>query len=140
MYEYRGMGRVKPIHTPADSESDRNLMALYGDHSPVEFYPCEEEGLLYHSFTPGMTELHFLDLLFRKAPERPVLMRDGLPIIAPEESLLYKAVRPDEESARLDYTAVAPRLDDTQRQWLRAELARLYPSGHVWNPATAQEE
>ncbi len=132
MYEYRGMGRVKPVHTPADSEPGHNLMAVFDDHAPVQFFPCEEEGLLYHQFTPGMTELNFLDLLFSKEIRRPFIERDGLPILSPEEALLYKSVRPDEESARMDFAAVHPLLDDSQRAWLRAELMAQYPNGHPW--------
>lgn len=133
IYEYRGMGKVKPIRHPSYSEPGRNLMALLDGCPLVQFYPCEEEGLLYHQFTPGMTEVDFLDLLFSPTQERPFLMQDGLPLIAPEVALLYKAALPDEESARLDYAAVYPLLGSNRMAWLRAELTARYPSGHPWN-------
>ena len=132
IFEYRGMGRVKPIFHPQDSEPGRNLMTLHGSRPPVQFYPCEESGLLYHRFTPGMTELNFLDLLFGTVQDRPVLVRCGMPVIAPETALLYKAASPDDASARADFAAVFPLLDDSQQAWLRAALTAKYPDGHPW--------
>lgn len=132
IYEYRGMGKVKPILDPADSEFGRNVMAVHGESAPVQFFPCEEEGLLYHQFTPGMTGLNFLDLLFSPAHERPFLLQDGLPILAPEVALLYKASRSDEPAAQQDYAAVYPLLTNEQRAWLHASLAARYSGGHPW--------
>lgn len=131
LYEYRGMGKVKPVAACADSEAGRNLMAVLDDHAPVQFFPCEEEGLLYHQFTPGLTKLNFIDLLFQPAQEKAFLLRDGLPVLAPEIALLYKAARPEEAAARQDFDAVYPLLDEAQRQWLHAALTRQFP-GHVW--------
>ena len=137
IHEYRGMGKVKPIHAPADSEPGRNLMASLADCPLVQFFPCEEEGLLYHQFTPGMTTLSFIDLLF--SPETPPVCRaqDGSPILAPEVSLLYKAARPGEASAQADFAAVYSLLDDGQRARFQAALAAKYPEGHPWR--TEQE-
>lgn len=132
IHEYRGMGKVKPIHAPADSEPGRNLMATLGDHPPVQFYPSEEEGLLYHLFTPGMTALTFLDLLFSREWDSAILLREGLPILAPEVALLYKAAQPEAESAQQDFAAVYPRMDAAQKQRFRAALAARYPQGHPW--------
>lgn len=134
IYEYRGMGKVKPLYAPAGSEPGRNLMALLPDCPLVEFFPCEEEGLLYHRFHPaGMADLIFLDLLF--SAEMPRLLRiSGLPAIAPETALMYKAANPEEPSARADYAAVFPLLDDEQKAHLRAALDARYPGGHPWNP------
>lgn len=132
IYEYRGMGKVKPIYDPADSTTGRNLMAVCGGDAPVQFFPSEEEGLLYHQFTPSMTGLNFLDLLFSPAQGKPFLLRDGLPILAPEVALLYKAAHPDEPAAQQDYAAVYPELTDEQRAWLHAGLAARYSGGHPW--------
>ena len=133
IYEYRGMGKVKPLRSPADSEPGRNLMALRDGCGLVAFVPSEEKGLLYHRFTPGMTEMNFLDLLF--SPEMPMICpsASGLPILAPEVALLYKAAQPESESAQLDFAAVYPLLDNDQKAWLRAELTARYPGGHPWN-------
>lgn len=122
--------------------------ALLPDCPLVEFFPCEEEGLLYHRFHhTGMTELNYIDLLFSDAVDgqllcpgnctRPlnkaILLREGLPILAPEIALLHKASRPDDPAAQLDFGAVYPLMDEEQRQWFRAALTALYPEGHLWN-------
>jgi len=54
----------------------------------------------------------------------------GIPYLAPEIQLLYKATdpRPKDEA---DFTRVAPRLDGDSRHWLRTALALSYP-GHKW--------
>lgn len=145
--EFRGMGKVKPINSPADSEPGRNLMALLPGCPLVEFFPCEEEGLLYHRFHhTGMTALNYLDILFSREMDgqllcpgnhtrrmdKAILMRDGLPILAPEIALLHKSSRPEEASAQADFAAVYPLLDDEQRAWLQSALAALYPAGHPW--------
>lgn len=130
IHEYRGMGRVKVILTPSDSEAGRNLMASRGSAAPVQFFPCEEEGLFYHRFTPGMEDLCFLDLLFEREAKGAFPLQDGLPVLAPEIALLYKAENPDAESSRLDFSAVYPLLDAAQTAWLQAALAAKYPQGH----------
>lgn len=146
--EYRGMGRVKPIRTPADSESGRSLMALLDDCPLVEFFPSEEEGIFYHRFHhTGMDKLNFLDLLFSREEEGShifspgitrercdaVLLREGIPVLAPEIALLHKAARPDETSTRLDFDSVYPLMNTEQQSWLQDALAALYPGGHPWN-------
>jgi hypothetical protein len=57
----------------------------------------------------------------------------GIPYLAPEIQLLYKAKapRPKDEA---DFVRVAPHLDDDRRHWLRDTLALLYP-GHRWGAA-----
>ena len=58
---------------------------------------------------------------------------DGIPYLAPEVQLLYKAgssmgVRPKDQA---DFDIVLPALDDERRAWLRAHL----PAGHAWRNA-----
>jgi len=59
----------------------------------------------------------------------------GLPYLAPEVQLLYKAAhpRPKDEA---DIARIAPHLDDEDRRWLRDALALVYP-GHHWTAALA---
>ena len=55
---------------------------------------------------------------------------DGIPFVAPEIVLLFKAKQPrpkDEADADL----VLPTLDPAQRTWLRAALDLVHP-GHPW--------
>jgi len=58
----------------------------------------------------------------------------GIPTLAPEAVLFYKAIgviRPHDET---DFHTLAPTLTDDQRSWLSAALASLRPE-HEWLPA-----
>jgi len=55
----------------------------------------------------------------------------GVPVIAPEIALLYKAARAQEERNAQDFDVAAPALDPVARSWLRDALRALYP-GHAW--------
>jgi len=66
--------------------------------------------------------------------------RDGIPFLAPEVVLLYKAKdpRPHDEQ---DFTTAQPRLDPERAEWLRRALELCHP-GHPWTaplgtPATS---
>jgi aminoglycoside-2''-adenylyltransferase len=83
------------------------------------------------------------DWLFRRAPaiRRPLasLIRrtaDGLPYLAPEIQLLYKArdTRPRDEQ---DFAEAAPALDGSARDWLRDALDKTDP-GHPWSRALSR--
>src|ERR1700733_6380598 len=58
---------------------------------------------------------------------------DGVPYLAPEVQLLYKArsMRPKDKA---DFERVAPRLESAARTWLRESLLKTYP-GHAWTAA-----
>ena len=60
----------------------------------------------------------------------------GLPILAPEIVLLYKA-KGDSEENRTDFQSVLPHLDAEQRTWLGNALKKLHP-GHEWLNALKQ--
>ena len=75
--------------------------------------------------------------LFRRTPaiERPVaalgcVTAEGIPYLAPEIQLLYKAkgLRPKDEA---DFTKVLPMLGEERREWLRGALAEAHPA-HPW--------
>jgi hypothetical protein len=81
------------------------------------------------------TPTHFL---FRRDPavtlpfnQAFLHLESGLPVLAPEIVLLYKAKSPAQEENRADFETVLPYLDAHRREWLKAALARLYP-GHEW--------
>jgi Aminoglycoside-2''-adenylyltransferase len=74
---------------------------------------------------------------FRRAPtiERPVatigcVTGEGIPYLAPEIQLLYKAknLRPKDE---VDFALALPALDQERRRWLRDALAEAHPH-HAW--------
>lgn len=64
--------------------------------------------------------------------------RAGLPVLAPEIVLLYKAKAPRPADAA-DFAAAHPRLDAAARDWLADALARCHP-GHPWLRALAAGE
>jgi hypothetical protein len=92
----------------------------------------------------GLTKLEILlnecsgqDWIFRRNPEikRPVsliglLSQTGVPFLAPEIVLLYKAKNPklDDEA---DFNKVAPLLKQEPRAWLRWAIEACHP-GHPW--------
>jgi hypothetical protein len=55
----------------------------------------------------------------------------GIPILAPEIVLLYKAGNPSQEGYTADFVHVFPRLSLDQRNWLYTNLVKRHP-GHAW--------
>jgi aminoglycoside-2''-adenylyltransferase len=75
--------------------------------------------------------------VFRRAPtiRRPLTTAirhnsDGIPYLAPEIQLLYKARAPRAQD-QTDFVHIAPRLDLDARGWLQDALAKTDP-GHTW--------
>lgn len=149
-YEFRGMGRMRPLQPGMESEPGRNLMCLRKDCELAEFFPCEEPGLVCFRFRhSGLREFNYAEYLFNtregddfvfdaargiyREMSRAVLFREGIPYLAPEIVLLYKSARADVPDYRLDFDAAYPALNDEQRSWFRAALAAMYPQGHVWS-------
>ena len=67
--------------------------------------------------------------------ERPLNMlglysAEGIPYLAPEIALLYKAKQP-RETDYADFEQVNARLNDEQRGWLRTALQQTHPD-HLW--------
>ncbi|MFJ6573317.1 nucleotidyltransferase domain-containing protein [Streptomyces sp. NPDC091292] len=58
---------------------------------------------------------------------------DGVPYLAPEVQLYYKAEAPRPKD-ELDFAAVLPLLDPVQRNWLADALGEAYGAGHPWRP------
>jgi hypothetical protein len=84
-----------------------------------------------------LADTHDDSWLFRRMPaiRRPVDTigcgaADGVPYLAPEIQLLYKAkgLRPKDEA---DFAQVLPALDQERRHWLRNALAEAHPD-HPW--------
>jgi hypothetical protein len=75
--------------------------------------------------------------LFRRCPAVTYAMArigrrtaSGIPYVAPEWQLLYKAKRAEDKDWH-DFEAVVPLLDVGARSWLRQALERAHP-GHEW--------
>lgn len=58
------------------------------------------------------------------------LTKDGIPFLAPEIVLLFKAKRVEEKDQR-DFELTAPLLSPKAKRWLAGNLSRIYP-GHKW--------
>jgi hypothetical protein len=58
--------------------------------------------------------------------------RAGIPYLAPEIQLLYKAGDARRSKDEADFNEVLPLLNDQQRAWLQRALALRFPSGHPW--------
>lgn len=150
VYEFRGNGRLRPLDANAKSETGRNLMCLGEGCDLVKFYPCEEKPLVYYEFFhTGIQKLNYLEFLFNKADDthfifdrernltrelsKAILHRDGIPCLAPEIVLLYKASRAENEEYQMDFEQAFPMLRDEQREWFVNGLRAIYPNGHKWD-------
>ena len=92
---------------------------------------------------PDFLELLFNEVegdrfLFRRdrsiaLPREQMALRSvaGLPILAPEIVLLYKAKSSDQPEYSADFAAVLPALDADRCDWLHAGLSKLH-LGHPW--------
>jgi hypothetical protein len=64
---------------------------------------------------------------------------DGVPYIAPEVALLYKAKAPMRDRDDADFARMLPRLSPSARAWLRGALDIAHP-GHTWRMMLANGE
>jgi hypothetical protein len=149
VYEFRGQGKVRPLESDLPSDAGRNLMCVRNGCDIVKFYPCEEEGMLYHRFFhTGMKEFHYLEFLFnsvwgeylvldqrngvKRELQKAILNCGGFPCLAPEIVLLYKATDFTNPGYQLDFDETVHCLSEEQRTWFLREMKRLYPNGHAW--------
>ena len=149
VYEFRGWGKVRPLEQGMHSDPGRNLMCVGEGCDLVKFYPCEDAGMLYHQFFhTGMKAFHYLEFLFnstcgadlvldqrkglRRELSKAFLLRDGIPYLAPEIVLLYKASDSENPEYQLDFHETYPNLNDEQRSWFLQSMHQLYPKGHPW--------
>lgn len=150
VYQFLGCGRVRALEAADKSDPGRNLMCLKEGCALVDFYPCEESGVLMHDFHHvGMERLDYLEFLFNRRQngqfifdreleivrdmQKAILYRGEYPYIAPEIALLYKAANADNPEYQRDYGAVITRLDGEQLRWFRDSMEKLYTQGHPWN-------
>ena len=149
VYEFRGQGKVHPLTHGLPSDGGRNLMCVREGCDLVKFYPCEDPGMLYHQFFhTGIKEFHYLEFLFNSVSEnclvldqrkglrrelpKAILNPSGIPCLAPEIVLLYKASDFENPAYQLDFDETYPCLDEDQKAWFLESMQRLYPNGHPW--------
>ena len=149
VYEFRGNGKVRPLNAALSSEPGRNLMCTSGACELVKFYPCEEEQLLWYEFFPtGLKQLDYVEFLFNTSMEdafifdkskgikrelsKAILYHEGIPYLAPEIVLLYKASNADNAEYQYDFEQAYWHMDEEQKRWFLQGLDTLYPVGHKW--------
>jgi len=149
VYEFRGMGKVRKLNENIKSDAGRNLMCFKDGCQLVKFYPCEEEGMLYHEFKHvGIKDCDYIELLFNRADDgefifradkeikreidKAIMYRRGAAYLAPEIVLLYKAAQPDRNQNRVDYERAYPHMSDGQKAWFMQSIEKLHPEGHIW--------
>ncbi len=105
-----------PVHT---------LWCTHPQHEPgfLEVLFNEDDGT-HLCFRRDLSIRLPLEDAFRRSP-------DGLPILAPEIVLLYKAKYSHEDDHKADFSNALPRLDTRQRAWLHEALSTLYGT-HAW--------
>lgn len=150
VYEMLGGGRAHKITDPAvQMYQKRNIFCVKDDCPLVKLYPLDENDCCWLEFFHiGQTELNFIEFLFndrsethfeyardreiKRAIDKAILSRDGIPYLAPEICLLYKSTDIEREGYHQDFELTYPELSDEQKQWLQSALKRLYPDGHKW--------
>lgn len=149
IYEFRGQGRVRPLDAESSSDAGRNLMCLNGDCNLVKFYPCEESGLLYHEFFhTGISTFNYMEFLFNttsgnnfvfdkeknieRVMSNAILFNDGIPYLAPEIVLMFKASQSERADYQYDFEQTYVRMSNEQKAWFSQNLNKFYPNGHGW--------
>lgn len=149
VYEFRGNGKVRLQNEDLSSEPGRNLMCTKDTCELVKFYPCEEDNLLwYEFFHTGLKQLDYLEFLFNISMEdafifdkskgikrelsKAILYHEGIPYLAPEIVLLYKASNADNAEYQYDFEQAYLHMHEEQKSWFLQGLDTLYPAGHKW--------
>ena len=149
VYEFRGNGKVRLQNEDLSSEPGRNLMCTKDTCELVKFYPCEEEQLLwYEFFHTGLKQLDYVEFLFntsiddafifdksrgiQREMSKAILYHEGIPYLAPEIVLLYKASNADNVEYQYDFEQAYINMNEEQKSWFLQGLDTLYPAGHKW--------
>lgn len=155
VYEFLGQGLLRSIYPARPSKPGRNLMCVKLDCDLVRFCPgIDDETYGYEFYNNGIFELNYMEFLFnttrdgwfvfpgqsgiRREMSKAFLSREGVPYLAPELALLFKANRAEWGRAQTDFEAVFPHLGGEQRQWFLESLGKLYPDGHEWGEGPAR--
>ena len=152
VYEFHGAGIVRIINDIGYLEhSCRNLMCVKDDCELVEFFPCDKGGDYFiHEFgkDKGISSFNYVEFLFNKVIDnyfifnnndkivrdldKAILWRNGIPFLAPELVLLYKARESERKWFQFDYDHTITKMDDESIAWFYNGLDIIYPSGHMW--------
>lgn len=92
-----------------------------------QFFLNDAEGGVWTSRRDPRITLHVRELAQRSA--------SGIPVVAPQVQLLYKARHAGRKDEH-DFALVVPRISRARRAWLRDALELVHP-GHRWIQALA---
>jgi len=126
-----------------------NIFCFKSGCNLVKLSPHNEKDMYYLDFDhTGQDRLDFIEFLFnnRNADSflyarnenislpisMAIIIRRGIPYLAPEIVLLYKSTDTEREGYQLDYDSVIAKMTVEQKKWLRAALNIMNPSGHKW--------
>ncbi|HEY9659361.1 MAG TPA: hypothetical protein V6C65_12970 [Allocoleopsis sp.] len=105
---------------------------------PVHTIWCHHPDLQPEFIEILLNEVNEHNFLFRRDLSISHALEDaivpsasGIPILAPEIVLLYKAKTASDPANQADFEGILPHLDITQRNWLRSALIKAHP-GHHW--------
>lgn len=149
VYQFLGGGRVRSLGIDDVSDHGRNLMCVKEGCKLVKFYASEEDKVSgYDFYHTGIERLDYLEFLFNHSQgtefvfsrelnitrdmQKAILYNNGLPYIAPELALLYKASKADNPAYQCDYAMTITYLNDEQLCWFYKSMEKLYPQGHPW--------
>jgi hypothetical protein len=103
---------------------------------PVHAIWCKNSAHVPDFFELLFNEVDRSQLVFRRdrsitLPRALLRSESGLPILAPELVMLYKAKDFSSEVNASDFAAVLPHLNQERRVWLAHALEKVHP-GHPW--------
>ena len=128
-FEVIGSGRAWPLDSPAFDVMRQTWVSepATGVYRLDIFREPQRDGAWVCSRDPTI-RLPYEQIIRRTA--------DGIPYLAPEIVLLFKAKHSAEPKNQADFAGALPLLGDRAAGWLRWALARVHP-GHPWISAWA---
>lgn len=63
---------------------------------------------------------------------KAILLKNGIPYLAPELVLLYKTLNLERKWYQFDYENTINKMNNDQTKWFNNSLGILCPNGHVW--------
>ena len=150
VYEMLGGGKVHRITDIRMQEKLRkNIFCCTEDCELVRLYDTEEPDVYWLDFQHvGLSKLNYIEFLFnektddefvyvrdnrvKRALEKAILQKNGVPYLAPELCLLFKSTDIEREGYQQDFELAIEKLSPEQRMWFENAMELLYPEGHRW--------
>lgn len=150
VYEMLGGGKVHRITDIRTQEKLRkNIFCCTEDCELVRLYDTEENDVFWFDFQhTGLSKLNYIEFLFnektedefvyvrdhrvKRGLEKAILVKDGVPYLAPELCLLFKSTDIEREGYQQDFELTVDKLSLEQRTWFEKAMGLLYQEGHKW--------